>query len=111
LALKYNLSELSVSAADIKLGSLTEGWQLRAIVDANRGEIGIELFSDIPILVNNAGSLVNIAFRKIESEPGKGAAVQLMSDVTVQDEKFNTLLADAMGALILGPGIREIVVQ
>ncbi len=67
LALQYDPTVLSVSAADITLGTIPShgaGWQLRAVVDQATGVIGIELFSETPVSVNDAGSLVNIAFQK-----------------------------------------------
>ena len=44
LALRYNPQVFDVSAADVQLGSLTAGWQLTAVVNAQTGEIGIDLF-------------------------------------------------------------------
>src|SRR5262249_27236637 len=85
LAVKYDPSVLSVSAADITLGSIPgqgSGWQIRAVVDQAAGEIGIELFSDTPVTGNGAGSLVNIAFHRVSGASATNAVVQLVSSVT-----------------------------
>ncbi len=60
LALRYDPQEFSVSAADVQLGSLTSGWQLTAVVNAQTGEIGIDLFGSTPIQTTAGGSLVDI---------------------------------------------------
>ena len=61
LALRYNPRVFTVSAADVQLGSLTGGWQLTTVVNAQTGEIGIDLFSSTPIQTTAGGSLVTIA--------------------------------------------------
>ena len=71
LALTYDPSNLSVSAADITLGSLPglgQGWQLNAVVDQTTGQIGIEIYSMTPITATQAGSLVNITFHVLPGE-------------------------------------------
>ncbi len=108
MALKYDPSVLSVTTADITLGSLTQGWQIRAALDVAKGEIGIELWSDTPIAKNDAGSLVNIAFRTNSNEALTETAVQLASGVTVQGDSFVTLLADGMGSLVVSSGVRSL---
>ncbi len=65
LALTYDPTILSVSPADITLGSIPSlgtDWQLNSVVDAATGQIGIEIYSLTPITATAAGSLVNIAF-------------------------------------------------
>jgi YDG domain len=111
LALTYDSKILSVSAADITLGSLTgqgSGWQLSAVVDQATGQIGIQLYSPTPITVNEAGSLVNIAFQLIGEPTGVSPrtipAVQLVDAVTPNGQWFGTGVADSQGALILSPG-------
>ena len=52
LTLKYDPTVLSVSAADISLGSIPSrgtGWQLSAQVNAATGQITIQLYSQTPI--------------------------------------------------------------
>ena len=79
LALTYDPSVLSVTPADITLGSipgLGAGWQITSEVDAATGQIGINLFNlaRTPITSAQAGSLVNIAFHVV---PGAGASEYL----------------------------------
>ncbi|HYV35174.1 MAG TPA: hypothetical protein VE988_05685, partial [Gemmataceae bacterium] len=48
LALRYDPAVFTVSAADVHLGTLPasgSGWKLQAVVNAQTGEIGIDLFS------------------------------------------------------------------
>ena len=61
LALRYDTSAFSVSAADVQLGSVPSAgsdWQLSAVVDPLTGEIGIDLFSGTPIAFASGGSLI-----------------------------------------------------
>ena len=60
LALRYNPQVFSVSAADVQLGSLTAGWQLTTVVNAQTGEIGIDIFGSTPIQTTAGGSLVTM---------------------------------------------------
>ena len=65
LTLKYDPTVLSVSAADITLGTIPSqgtGWQLSAHGQCNDRQITIQLYSQTPIATDQAGSLVNIAF-------------------------------------------------
>ncbi len=118
LALNYDPTQLSVSAADITLGSLPElgtGWQISSIVDAVRGQIGIEMFSLTPITATHGGSLVNIAFHLVgtsHSSAGQPiAAVQLVSGATPNGMHYSTILADTQGALVVSDGIDQLVMQ
>ena len=101
LTLAYDPAVLSVSAADITLGSIPSqgtGWQLYAMVDAATGQITIQLYSQTPITADEAGSLVNIAFHvKPDENPGQATTVQLVGSKTV--------LADAQAAMILSAGL------
>ena len=77
LALKYDPSVLSVTPADITLGtipSMGAGWQIYSIIDPNSGQIAIFIYSSTPITDNLAGSLVNIAFHV---KPGATASFDL----------------------------------
>ena len=112
LALTYDPALLSVSAADITLGSLPgggTGWQLSAVVDQSTGQIGIQLYSLTPFTVNQAGSLVNIAFHLIVAPTGVSPqalpTVQLVDAVTPNGQWFGTGVADSQGALILSSGV------
>ncbi len=118
LALTYDPTVLSVSPSDITLGPIPaqgSGWQLFVDVDQATGQIGIELYSDNPIVDAQAGSLVNIAFHSQAGEP-RGvsppmlvpATIQLVAATTPNGHWYGTMLADAQGGMILSPGISEI---
>ncbi len=65
LALTYDPRVLSVTAADVYLGSLPAlgtGWTVTSVVDAGSGQLAIELYSPTPIDVSAAGSLVRVDF-------------------------------------------------
>jgi hypothetical protein len=100
LTLAYDPAVLSVSAADITLGSIPSqgtGWQLSATVNAVTGQISIQLYSQTPISIDQAGSLVNIAFHAKASAGLMGTTVHLIESKTV--------LADAQAAMTLSPGL------
>ena len=66
LALRYNPQLFSVTAADIKLGTVPSagsGWQLGVAINPETGEIGITLFSTTPIQSTAGGSLVTITLQ------------------------------------------------
>ncbi len=116
LALTYDPALLSVSPADITLGSIPSGgtgWQLTAVVDQATGQIGIQLYSLTPITVNQAGSLVNITFQLIGGPTGVippvVPSVQLVDAVTPNGYWFGTGIADAQGALILSTGVDQLL--
>ncbi len=114
LALTYDPSVLSLTAEDITLGSLPglgTGWHLNSVVDAVTGQIGIELYSQTPITANQAGSLVNIAFRVQPGQSVAATSVQLVSGGTPNGQHFSTVLADSQGGLVLGEGLDRIVIQ
>ncbi len=114
LALTYDSTVLSVSPADITLGSIPSqgaGWQLTSVVDAATGQIGIEIYSLTPITATEAGSLVNIAFHVQNGTQAPATAVQLVNAVTAGSQPFATEVADAQGGLILSPGVDRFVIQ
>jgi Bacterial Ig-like domain (group 2) len=113
LALTYDPSLLSVSSADIELGSIPShgnGWQMSSVVDRTTGQIGIQLYSLTPITATQAGSLVNIAFHILPSAAVAATAVQLVNAVTPDGQWFGTGLADSQGAMILSPGIDRLLI-
>src|SRR5580765_2302580 len=68
LALKYDPSVFTVS--DINLGTLptsSQGWQLQSAVNQQTGEIGIDLFSLMPITATAGGSLVIVTFQVLDN--------------------------------------------
>ncbi len=101
MTLTYDPTVLSVSAADITLGSIpgqASGWQLNAMVNAATGQISIQLYSPTPITTDQAGTLVNVAFHvKSDTSVSHATTVQLL--------KSQTVLADAQAAMILSPGL------
>jgi hypothetical protein len=115
LALIYDPKVLSVTAADITLGSIPgqgTGWQLSAVVDAATGQIAIQLYSQIAIATDQAGSLVNIAFQLISGEsPVAKTSVQLVDSVTPNGQSFGTVLADAEAAMILSTGLDRMIAR
>jgi hypothetical protein len=113
LALKYDPALLSVTPADIMLGSIPgggSGWQLSAVVDQATGQIGIQLYSLTPITVNQAGSLVNIALHVLPGATVPATAVQLVNTVTPNGQWFGTGVADSQGGMILSPGVDRLLV-
>ncbi len=101
LTLKYDSRVLSVSAADVSLGSIPSqgvGWQLSAQVNAVTGQITIQLYSQTPIVSDGAGSLVNLAFHV-------NPDTILSQATTVQLLQSQTVLADSQTAMILSPGL------
>ena len=114
LALTYDPSVLTVSSADITLGSipgLGAGWHLVSVVDQATGQIGIDLYSTTAITATQAGSLVNIAFHVVPGASVPRAAVQLVNSVTPRNQWFSTEVADAQGQFVLSPGMDRLVVE
>jgi Domain of unknown function (DUF4465) len=112
LALTYDPTMLSVAPADITLGSIPgqgAGWQLLAVVDPTKGQIGIQLYSQTPLTVNQAGSLVHIAFQILPGATAPTTAVQLVNTVTPNSQWFGLGLTDTQGSLILGAGTEPLV--
>ncbi len=103
LALRYDPKMFTVSAADVQLGSLTSGWQLTAVVNAQTGEIGIDLFSSTPIQTTGGGSLVEIVGSgQWAVGSNAGPAVWLVNQVDPTGHRvFTTTVADGQGAFVL----------
>jgi hypothetical protein len=114
LALTYDPSALSLSAADITLGSIPGrdgSWQLLSVVDQTAGQIGIELYSTMAIAATGAGSLVNIAFHVVPGAYVPATVVQLVSRATLNGQEFATQVDDAQGRFILSPGIDRLAMR
>ena len=106
LALRYDPSVLSISPADITLGSIPSlgtGWQISAEVDAATGQIGINLVNPArtPITSTEAGSLVDIAFHVVPGASLSVPPVQLISQATVNGQTIVTEVDDNQGPLTL----------
>jgi hypothetical protein len=112
LALTYDPALLSVSAADIALGSIPSlgtVWKMETFVDQNMGRIAVVLYSTTPIAAKSAGSLVTIAFHVRSEAAGAHpqvsaeASVRLVSSVVIGSVQFSTQLDDSQGAFMLSP--------
>jgi hypothetical protein len=103
---------MSVSPSDITLGTIPNlgtSWQLSSVVDQATGQIGIQLYGLTPITAAQAGSLVNIAFHFLPGVTAQTTAVQLVNTVTPDGQWFGTGVADSQGAMILSPGVDQLV--
>ena len=112
LALAYDPALLSVTPADITLGSIPgqgTGWQISSVVDQSTGQIGIQLYSLRPITVNQAGSLIHVAFYVLPDATVPSTFVQLVDTLTPNGQWFGTSVADSQGAMILSPGVDQLV--
>ncbi len=109
LALQYNPQVLTVSPADVQLGSLTAGWQLTTMVNPQTGEIGIDIFSTSPIQTTAGGSLVTITVGSGQWAVGSSAEsavglspIWLVNQVDPTGHRvFTTTVADSQGAFVL----------
>jgi hypothetical protein len=107
LALHYDPNLLSVSSADIHLGSIplsSSGWQVFTVQNAATGQLVIDLYSSQAITSPVGGSLVTIDFHV---QPGAAlgtTSIQLVDSVTPMGQhEFKTSVSDAQGAFILNP--------
>jgi hypothetical protein len=111
LALTYDPKVLTVSSADITLGSIPDsGWRLVSEVDQLTGRIGIDLYSTMGVSAAQAGSLVNIVFHVLPGAYPTTTTVELVNAVTVNGEHFATQVDDAQGQLVLSAGVDEVVI-
>ena len=112
LALTYDPSVLSVSSADISLGSIpgaAAGWELSSVTDQTTGQIGITLYGASPITATQAGSLLNIVLHVLPNEAVPVTWLQLVDSVTVSGQQFTTQVDDAEGQLSLNTGIDRVL--
>jgi hypothetical protein len=111
LALTYDPRVLSVSAADVHLGSVLaagNGWSVVPTINPTTGQIAIALSSITPITSTIGGSLVTIDFHQIAGEPGgvspRFPAIALVASVNLTaQEVVRTELEDAQGTFTLTP--------
>jgi hypothetical protein len=114
LALRYDPKALTVSTADITLGSLPglgSGWQLVSGVDQASGQIGVDLYSVTPITAAQAGSLVNIVFHIAVGASPMTTSVQLVNAATSNGQHFATEVNDSQGQLVLSSGVDQVVIE
>jgi len=104
LALKYDPKVFTVSVSDVQVGSLSQGWHLTTLVNAQTGEIGIDVFSNTPIQTTDGGSLVTITMHVRDTAPAGATGLTLVNQVNPNGQRvFTTTVADNQGAFILHP--------
>jgi hypothetical protein len=105
LALTYNPSLFTVSAADVHLGSLLQrgGWSVTPTIDPTSGQIAIALSSSTPITSALGGSLVTIDFHQIVGRTASPSAINLVASVNINGQVTAAELEDAQGTFILTP--------
>ena len=108
LALSYDPREFTVSAADVRLGTLPEGssgWQLRTEVNAQTGLIGVELYSGTAIQSVAGGSLVTITMHVRDNAVAGATGLTLVPYVDPAGgmRVYQTQVSDAQSAFVLHP--------
>ena len=107
LALTYDPRVFSVSTADVQLGTVPDsggGWQLNAQVNAQTGQIGIELFSTTPIQSSAGGSLVTIAMHVLSTAlAGTTAFKWCPMWIRRWRHAYQTQVSDVLGDYVLHP--------
>ena len=107
LGLRYDPKVLTVSPADITLGSIPaagNGWRLESVIDPASGQLVIDLYSTTAITQTQGGSLANIAFHVMPDDSVSGPAVRLASSVTPLGHWYATEVADDETKFVLGLG-------
>jgi Bacterial pre-peptidase C-terminal domain/Bacterial Ig-like domain len=94
LALTYDPSVFTVSAADVHLGSVlaSGGWKVVPTINQTTGQIAIALSGETPITGSSGGSLIMIDFH---------AAGEVVHLSTINLVPFATELEDAQGTFTL----------
>jgi hypothetical protein len=103
--LTYDPRALSVSAADVHLGtlpSLGTGWTVSSVVNQAAGQIVIQLYSMTPLTATSAGSLVTVDFHTLPGAQGTGSVSLVDWANPTGQVWFRTSLSDTNGALTLG---------
>jgi len=114
LALTYDPSIFTVSAADVHLGTVLaagSGWSVQPTIDPVTGQIAIALSSSTPISSAVGGSLVTIDFHQADHGEPSGvsrripgsAAIALVASVSPNGQYVATELEDAQGTFTLTP--------
>src|SRR5262249_51672020 len=84
LALQYDPSVLTVTSADIHLGTLPQagsGWSILSFIDPATGQMAIDVSSATPITAPVGGSLVTIDFHVQAGAALGGTPIQLVDAV------------------------------
>jgi hypothetical protein len=105
LALTYNPSLFTVSAADVHLGSLLagNGWSVTPTIDQATGQIALALSSSTPIPSAVGGSLITIDFHPLVVGRVPNPSINLVASVNINGQVIGTELEDAQGTFILTP--------
>jgi uncharacterized repeat protein (TIGR01451 family) len=106
LALLYNPTVFTVSAADVHAGELVMGedWSIIPTIDQATGQIGIALSSSTPISPSVGGILVMITFHPTSTISG-WAPFELVASATPNGQYVATELEDAQGSFLLSPAL------
>ncbi|HYV36642.1 MAG TPA: NHL repeat-containing protein, partial [Gemmataceae bacterium] len=111
LALRYDPKVFTVSAQDVHLGTLPlsgSGWKLQTVVNAQTGEIGIDLFSPTPIVSAGGGSLVTLTLHVLADAPAGASGINLVRSVNPTGQRqYVTTASDAAGPYILHPAVTD----
>jgi uncharacterized repeat protein (TIGR03803 family) len=103
LALTYDPTLFTVSAADVHLGSVLVGggdWSMAINIDQATGQIGIALSSTTPISATTGGSLVTIDFHSRGKSDGPDVFA-LVPAAKPNGEDYITELEDLQGAFTI----------
>ena len=107
LALTYDPTLFTVTAADVHLGTVPasgSGWSLTTVVDPVTGELAITLVSQTPITTSTGGSLVTIDFHQIGPVGTEATPTQLLASVDLPGQgQFSTAAFDSNDKFILSP--------
>jgi len=107
LAVSYDPAVFSVSAGDIRLGSVPasgRGWTLDPTVDAATGQIGVTIWSATPITSSAPGSLVTIVFHRTAAAAAATTTIDLASAVNPNGGRvMETQVDDSQGPYTLTP--------
>ena len=112
LAISYDPAVFRVSTSDIQLGTVpasSSGWSLQSVVDSATGQIGVTLWSPVPITRSAAGSLVTIDFHQRGLVASGTTTIDLLRSVDPEGLASNglgviqTQIDDAHGPYTLTP--------
>ena len=107
LAVTYDPTAFTVSAADVQLGTVPasgSGWSLQTVVDSTTGQIAITLYSLTPVTTSTGGSLVTIDFHSTGATLVGTSTIKLVSSVNPNGTgEIATSIFDSENRFILSP--------